>query len=100
MAKSKLSCVATFLVMLAAPLQSALINIPAAERYKPRLTHFPEGSHLFLRNAAQTGFSPNVGKKSSDAKTSLTHVAFQWEYPDRFELLDPNCPVLHIPPHL
>ncbi|WP_426588057.1 hypothetical protein [Dapis sp. BLCC M229] len=69
MAKSIVSCVATFLIILAAPLASALINLPVAERYKTRLTRFPDASHL-------SGFSPNFGRKSSDTKTSFTRIAF------------------------
>ncbi|NER02949.1 MAG: hypothetical protein F6K17_10095 [Okeania sp. SIO3C4] len=37
MARLISSCVDTFLKILAAPLQSALINCPVAERYKPFL---------------------------------------------------------------
>ncbi|NEN92145.1 MAG: hypothetical protein F6K48_25885 [Okeania sp. SIO3H1] len=51
--------------ILAASLQSALIKLPLAQLYNPRLTRFPYGFQLFLQNAAQTGLAPNVGKKLS-----------------------------------
>ncbi|NEN97307.1 MAG: hypothetical protein F6K50_17780 [Moorea sp. SIO3I7] len=45
------SCVATFLAMLVAPLQSALIKNPLDVWYNPRFTRFPDGFQFL-------GFSP------------------------------------------
>ena len=45
LAKEPFSCVITFLIILAEPLQSALINCPLDARYKPLLSLFPDGRH-------------------------------------------------------
>nr|WP_306558080.1 hypothetical protein [Nostoc sp. 'Peltigera malacea cyanobiont' DB3992] len=51
------SFIATFLAMLAEPLQSAFIFVPSKERYKPRLILKPLDFHPL-------GFSPNLGRIS------------------------------------
>jgi len=54
----------TFLRMLAEPFKSALITIPSAERYKPRLIRFPDAFH-------SGGFSPYLGRESPSRKLAL-----------------------------
>jgi hypothetical protein len=53
---------ATFLKMLAEPFKSALIKVPSAERYKPRLIRFPDAFH-------SGGFSRQSGQGVSIKKT-------------------------------
>jgi len=50
-----------FLMILAAPLTSALINNPALERYNPLLILLPDGCQL-------SGFSPTFTGKMSRSK--------------------------------
>jgi hypothetical protein len=52
-AKSKLAIIATLRIILAAPLQSALISQPLPARYNPRLTRLPDGSQ-------PSGFEPDL----------------------------------------
>src|SRR4028119_393285 len=52
---------ATFLRMFPAPFKSALITVPSAERYKPRLIRLPDAFH-------SGGFSPYLGRESPSRK--------------------------------
>jgi hypothetical protein len=63
-AKSKLAIIATLRIILAAPLQSALIFQPLPDRYNPRLTRLPDGSQ-------PSGFSPYLGRASESRKLAL-----------------------------
>jgi hypothetical protein len=54
-----------FLMILAAPLTSALINNPALEQYNPLLILLPDGCQL-------SGFSPTLtGNKSRSKKLAF-----------------------------
>lgn len=59
-------CVVTFIlrIILALPLQSALISCPLESLYNPLLIRFPDAFH-------PEGFSPNVGRVSASKKLAF-----------------------------